>query len=127
MFSLQYIDAILQIENIRNSVDYLNFHSSRDVLSCYIGDENDIRRYLKDYKLNSDYTPFVEFNLEQKWQGMLEELFLQFIGTVRTKSLINHIDWTGLSIDDKNEWLTEYEQIYDVSTYLYKILWEKEE
>jgi tetratricopeptide (TPR) repeat protein len=124
IFSYKYIDTELKKESVQSSVDYLNFHSGLDVLSCYIGDGNDIKRYLNEFYINSDYSPYVEFDIGQRrfsrHKAFLTQksLFTQFIEKVRSRSVINHIDWTEFSQDEQERWRRRYELIYNVSTYV---------
>jgi spermidine synthase len=46
LFSPAYIDNELNKENVRKSVEYINFYNSHDVLSCYICDQNGLNNYL---------------------------------------------------------------------------------
>ena len=119
IFSPKHIDEKLGKENIRNSVAYLNFNNSSDVLSCYIADESDIRIYLKNFHLNSDYTPYVEFNLDQT-RLVPMEFFRQFVGTIRQNSLVRHMDWTGLTQAQQDKWRKQQELLYEVSGYVLK-------
>ena len=64
LFSPAYINNELNKENVRQSVEYVNFYNSHDVLSCYICDQDGINNYLKDFHINSDYKPFIEFNTD---------------------------------------------------------------
>jgi tetratricopeptide (TPR) repeat protein len=121
LFSPTYIDGKMAKENVHNSVAYLNFHNSVDILSCYIGDENDINRYLKKYfHINSDYTPYVEFDFGQGYSLITSGLFQEFIETVRQNSLLNHIDWTGLSESEQDKWRKDYQLLYRISSYVLK-------
>jgi tetratricopeptide (TPR) repeat protein len=134
LFSPAEIDIKLRNKNIRNSTNYVNFLDSRFVLSCYIGDQDDLKRYLSEYRLNSDFHPYVEFSTDindftpyfdsdteflkadfvekKKWFG-------QFIDKVRrNNSLMKHIEWTGVSPEAQEAWLDSYQNFYKVSTYL---------
>ncbi|MHB9028097.1 MAG: fused MFS/spermidine synthase [Candidatus Latescibacterota bacterium] len=108
-FSPEHIDRLLNKPAIRSSVEYLNFFTSQDVLGCYIGDEHDIRRYLGDnYHINSDYKPFVEFNVEVVLKGMDDEMFVPIIGAVRSKSVLDHIAWGGMPETERTIWLERF-------------------
>ncbi|MHC4395602.1 MAG: fused MFS/spermidine synthase [Planctomycetota bacterium] len=119
LFSPKHIEDELGKEGVRKSAEYLSFNNSLDVLSGYIGDKNDIRRYLKDFYINSDYTPYVELNLNQ-WNLIRREFFTHFIDIVRSDSIINHIDWTGLSQPEQEQWLKDYQLYYKTVTYVMK-------
>jgi spermidine synthase len=122
VFSPKNIDDELENQNVRNSVAYLNFNNSLDVLSCYIGDKKDIDKYLsKGFRLNSDYSPFVEFNrgeFSHDERLLKMDLFLRFIQTVRHDSLVKHIDFTGISDTDRDKWIKDHQLVYKASTHL---------
>jgi tetratricopeptide (TPR) repeat protein len=113
------IDAKLARPAIRDSVDVLNFTNSHDVLSCYIADENDLKRYLTGYRTNSDMTPFVEFNLSPE-DLVGSPFFADFVETVRTRSVYSHLDFTGMSDEEKERWLRDHEVVYDTATEIFK-------
>ncbi len=119
VFSPGHIESELSKEDVTRSVEYLNFDNSFDVFSCYIGDETDIRRYLKDFRINSDYKPYVEFNFSRRGI-MLQPFLTEFTETVRQGSLVNHIDWTGLSDDEARTWRKRYEVVHKASNYILK-------
>jgi spermidine synthase len=117
LFSLKRIDSELTKEKVRNSVKYLNFENSADVLTCYIGDKEDIRRYLKTFQINSDYTPYLEFNLDSK-NLVLQAYFPELIQTVRGDSIIMHIDPSGMDKSELEQWRKDFELRYQVATLL---------
>ncbi|MCF7956734.1 MAG: hypothetical protein K9M75_13105, partial [Phycisphaerae bacterium] len=119
-FSLKHIAKQLKDENIRGSVSFLNWQNDLDVMTCYIGDENDILRYLKGYNVNSDYLPFVEFSYTAKskqdlFRGGLAE---QFVKTVRGDSILNHIDWSGVSDETRQLWLSKQKTSYQAASHI---------
>jgi spermidine synthase len=126
VYSPKYIDENIEKEGVQNSVSYLNFRSDIDVFSCYIGDETDIRGFLQKFHVNSDYTPFVEFNIEQQKYGMLDETFSRFIEKVRRNSLAGHVDLSGFSQNEREKWQQDYRLTYEVSTYLIYLFREKD-
>jgi len=119
IFSVSHIDNELEKASMKESASYMNFHSSVDVLSGYIGDENDIREYLGKYHTNSDYTPYIEFSYRKSMEAW-EDLFAAFIEKTRNKSIYNHIDWTEVSEESQQIWKRDYESVYDASTYVLK-------
>ena len=119
LFSPKRIDDELGKENVRNSVEYLNFENSVDVLPCYIGDKEDIRRYLKTFQINSDYTPYLEFNLDSK-NLVLQAYFPELIQIVRGDSIIKHIDLAGLEQSEQEQWRKDFELRYQVATLILK-------
>jgi spermidine synthase len=124
LFSPKRIDDELGKENVRNSVEYLNFENSADVLTCYIGDKEDIRRYLKTFRINSDYTPYLEFNLDSK-NLILPAYFPELIQIVRGDSVIKHIDWDRLLQTEREQWRKDFELRYQVATLLLRAHGEK--
>jgi spermidine synthase len=116
-FSPSHIEKRMMNESVRDSLSAINIHNSVDVMSCYIGDENDLRRCIRAFSVNSDYFPFVEFNTDNwtpRWQ-----IFRQFVTNVRSDTVYEHIDWTGLSEEEKEKWLADYQQLYKASSYLF--------
>jgi SAM-dependent methyltransferase len=115
-FSPKYIDQVLLNENIRDSLSNLNIQNSMDVLSCYIGDENDLRKIITDFYINSDYFPYVEFAADAKLPK--EQIFSEFVLHIRGDSVAGHIDWTGFGESEKTAWLKDYKQLYDACGYI---------
>ncbi|MCF7668296.1 MAG: fused MFS/spermidine synthase, partial [Verrucomicrobia bacterium] len=116
-FSPRRIDAKLDMERVRESADYLCFDGSADVLSCYIGDENDFRRYLNDPPINSDYHPFVEFNLDPR-NLVLRGYFPGLIEVVRRGSVQGHLDLAGMAPGEREEWLREFDLCNRLATFV---------
>jgi spermidine synthase len=125
LYSPKRIDDEHGKENVRNSVQYLNFDNSADVLTCYIGDKEDIRRYLRAFQINSDYTPYLEFNLDSK-NLVLLDYFPELIQIVRGDSIIKHIDLSGLEQSEQEQWIKDFELRYQVATLLLRAHGEKE-
>lgn len=120
LFSPGYIDDKLSEDIISDSVKKLNFHNSHYVLSCYVGDEKDLKRCLGQFDLNSDFSPYIEFSI-----GVNESLFEKkkwfsaFVEQARrSQSIFDHIDWTGFSQDRQQKWRQEYQLFHEVSGYL---------
>ena len=115
-FSPKYIEKELLNENIRNSLSKLNIQNDMDVLSCYIGDENDLRKAVSAFSVNSDYFPFVEFSTDVKLPK--EQIFSEFVLRIRSDSINDHIDWTGLNKNEKEAWLANYQRLYEACGHL---------
>jgi spermidine synthase len=115
-FSPKHIKNELLKEGVRDSISEIGIQNSVDVLSCYIGDENDLRKHITSFSLNSDYFPFVEFTTDDKTPQ--SQILKRFVMDVRSESVYDHIDWTGFSQEQKDKWLTAYQQLYRASTYL---------
>jgi spermidine synthase len=119
-FAPQRIDEELAKENVRKSVEYLHFSDSAAVLSCYVGDQEDLRAYLGDFHINSDYAPFLEFNLDQVKRDIPEYL-ADFLKIVRRNSLGRHLDLTGIAEPQRTRWDLHYRQVYKASTHILRV------
>jgi spermidine synthase len=117
-FSPKHIENELRKQGVRDSLSETNIYNNMDVLSCYIADENDLRECIKDFSINSDYAPFVEFTTDSIVPKT--QIFRQFVINVRGESVYKHIDWTGFSKESKARWLADYQKLYKVSSYLFK-------
>lgn len=114
-YSPRYIEAELQKRAVGESASYLGYETSFDVFIGYIGDREDISRYLQDHHPNTDDRPFVEFSLASQYRP-LREFFTRFVELVRSDSLLGHIDWSGMSRAEREEWLNEYRLYHQAAT-----------
>ena len=120
LFSPKHIDDKLKQDGIGKSVKQLNFHNSHYVLSCYMGDKKDLERYITEFNLNSDFSPYIEFSIDLN-ESLSEkrQWFTAFAAKVRRyDSIFEHIDWTGFSQDERQRWLQEYALFHEASGYL---------
>jgi len=115
-FSPRYIDNELLKNGVRDSLSLIDINNSMDLLSCYIGDKEDLKRRIKSYRLNSDYYPFIEFSTDTMPGG--SAMFEDFVFDIRNDSIYKHIDWTGFSQEQKSEWLSDFKRLRKASTYL---------
>jgi spermidine synthase len=115
-FSPKHMEKVMMDQRVMNGLSAINIRNSMDVLSCYIGDENDLRKSIKAFSVNSDYSPFVEFATDLKTPQ--RQIFKQFVLDLRSDSVYGHIDWTGFSEKEKAAWLAEYRKLYRASTQL---------
>ena len=115
-FSPKHIENELLKNGVRESLSLIDINNSMDVLSCYIGDQDDLRRCIKSFIINTDYSPFIEFTTDDLPAG--SQTFMKFISDVRNDSVYKHIDWTGFTEEEKSKWLSDYKQLYEASTYL---------
>ncbi len=116
LFSPKHIEMELSKVGVRDSLSHININNSMDVMSCYIGDEKDLRRFIRTYTINSDFRPFIEFTTADRASG--SSMFRRFISCVRSNSVYQHIDWKGFSQEQKSKWLSEYARLHDASSYL---------
>ncbi|MFC1670169.1 fused MFS/spermidine synthase [Spirochaetota bacterium] len=119
-FSPMYIDKELKNGTVKKSTSYLFYRSSIDILSGYIGDKNDLKNYLKGNIINSDYSPFIEFNFEKKENLQNTKFFIDFLIKVRRGSLVSHLNWSGMSQKNKSNWLKAFWQSYNSLLHLIK-------
>jgi predicted membrane-bound spermidine synthase/tetratricopeptide (TPR) repeat protein len=117
LFSPANIDRMLCADTVRAASDFLRFHTSHDVLSCYIADRADLARYLTAYHCNTNNRPFVEFNLDSR-PFPLRPFFRLFTNTVRGSTLYNHIDWSGFPVEKKRMWLADQRIVDTVTSYV---------
>jgi tetratricopeptide (TPR) repeat protein len=84
---------------------------------CYVTDEQGIRSYLKERRINSDYHPYLEFNLDNT-KLTLQKDFLRFITAMRQDPSNRHIRWAGMSQEDARKWRDDFAIRYKVATEL---------
>jgi tetratricopeptide (TPR) repeat protein len=121
-FNPAYIDAALRKREIADSTRFLRFHNSQDVLSCYFADKDDLQEYLREHqpRINSDFSPFVEFDTDQS--GLVEkEMLGMFLDKVRSNSLHRHLDTGGWNDSKVISWLEEYDKIFNVAGCMIRI------
>lgn len=120
-FSPDYIDLQLANEPVRKSAGLMNLINSHYVLSCYIGDQDDLSRYLTDYRVNSDYSPFVEFTSDDNEPPLLKKKwFAMFLAEVMRGTILEYVDWTGMSQDECADWANRQKAFRIASTCLLK-------
>lgn len=115
-FSPGHMEAELSKEGVRDSLSEINIYNSMDVISCYIGDQDDLERVIGSYPFNSDMRPYIEFTTADQPGGCT--MFRRFVSSVRSDSVYQHIDWEGFNREQKNKWLKEYARLHTASTYL---------
>ncbi|MBN2313283.1 MAG: fused MFS/spermidine synthase [Sedimentisphaerales bacterium] len=115
-FSPEHIEAELSKDGVRDSLALINIHNSMDVISCYLGDQDDLRRVIRSYCFNTDVKPYIEFTAADQPGG--NTLFRRFIASVRCDSVYAHIDWGGFDEERKDKWLENYARLHEASTYL---------
>ena len=109
-FSPKHIEAELHKDSIRKSLSQMNIQDTMDVLSCYIGDERDLSKCIKDFSVNSDYSPFVEFSTDSRTPK--RQIFKQYVLGIRSDSLYSHIDWSGFTPQEKAKFQSDYQEFY---------------
>lgn len=120
LFSPRHIENELQKKQVSDSLAEIDVYNSIDVLSCYVGDKNDLRKIITNFSINSDYTPSVEFTTEAvtaKWK-----IFQELVMNVKTDSIYQHIDWTGFADEQKSKWLKDYRLLRKATGHMYQAL-----
>jgi tetratricopeptide (TPR) repeat protein len=115
-FSPRHIDEQLQDPAVKESLAFIGLTESYEILNYYVTDERNLRKHLTGYNVNSDYTPFVEFNTDS--DAPMHESLKKFVLNTRDDSIIDHMDWSGFNESDKEQWLANYEQLYSAAGYL---------
>ncbi len=116
-YSPDYIEKEFQKPGVRQSLMEIGIRDSVDVISCYVGDQTDLKKVIGKYKTNSDYTPFVEFTTDHVTPP--NEIFSQFIVTAHSDSIFGHIDWIGFDSEQKDNWLRRFDPARKVTNYLF--------
>lgn len=104
------IDAELAAPAVRQSAAYLRVRDSVDLLSWYLGDGDDLRRWLPGGPMNSDWRPSVEFNADSETLT-LEGHFNEMVAGLRSPSLARHLDLAGLPAAQRDDWLRREERM----------------
>jgi spermidine synthase len=117
-FSPKHIEDELLKEGVGNSLAQIDIYNSVHILSCYIGDQQDLRPIVKGYSTNSDYSPFVEFTTDNITP--MHQVLSDFVADVRTDSIYEHLDWSGFDQQQKQKWLRDYRSIYKALSCLFR-------
>lgn len=111
------IRKILEAKGVKENLAGIHVRNDFDLFGCYLGDEKKLNAYLKAYKANTDFEPFVEFSTDpfldetEKWRFMMD-----LIKRTRAKDIAEHIDWEGFSGTEKEQWLKDQDRYYDITS-----------
>jgi spermidine synthase len=104
-----FIEEQFKIEKIAKSLDYINYKNSFDVLNCYLGDEIGLRKYLKNFPINSDYFPYVEFNTDVKSSNIeLRKWFSEMISEMGNRDVKDKLYTSKGNEASLEQWYKEY-------------------
>jgi len=117
-YSPEHIQREMLKPGVRESLALIDIHDSTDVLACYVADDQDMRRIMGNFSINSDHYPLVEFSTDLK--APQSQILRYFILRARSESLYDHINWTGLSQEQKDKTLKRYRLIYEATDHLFK-------
>jgi len=115
-YSPKYMERLFQNESVRQSLAEMHIYDSVDLLSCYVGDEKDLRTVVGNYHENTDYHPFIEFTVDEPSSEKM--MFNKYVLNVRTDTVYGHIDWEGFSEGEKQRWINESKRHYMAFTEL---------
>jgi len=115
-FSPKRIEKAIDRGNVRENLSQINVYSSMELLCCYVADEKDLRTVTRDFSINSDYQPFVEFNTDLVTPQ--RQVFNKYVGDIRSLSVYDHIDWAGFNPQEKQRWLSDFQKLYEGLNYL---------
>ena len=110
---LAHLELELTRPQVANSLAEINIRNAVDLLTCYVGDEQDLKRVITDHRTNSDYFPFVEFYQGESPAG--KEAMRTFLQSVRSGSIERHIDWGEMPPSQQDEWLSRLRAASKVS------------
>jgi spermidine synthase len=126
-FSIQHILNEFNKPAVRQSLAKITLDDAADVFRCYVADERDIGRFIKQYTCNTDDRPFLEFTTvyepaarsftvanERGGRAVLRD----FLHTVRSNSVYQHLDWTGLDEACQRQWLERITKVREVTAYI---------
>jgi spermidine synthase/Tfp pilus assembly protein PilF len=119
-FSPKHIENEMLKPGVRESLSEIDMHNSVHILSCYVGDQEDLQKVVEGSSTNSDFFPFVEFTTQVSAPENL--IFADFIMNVRGDSIYGHIDWSGFSEEEKDKWRQSFGSIHDASRHLFMAL-----
>ncbi len=114
--SIRHILDELDRPAVKESLEKINLRDAVDVVSCYIADQNDIRRFVKQYTANTDNFPFIEFITTHQRAG--RSVMRDFFEAVRSDSVYQHIDWAGADEVDKERWRARLDRVRQVARYV---------
>ncbi|MBN1361585.1 MAG: fused MFS/spermidine synthase [Sedimentisphaerales bacterium] len=114
--SIQHIARELEKPAVKESLAKINMRDVIDVLSCYIADQDDLRRFVKQYATNTDDFPFIEFITTHERAGRTVER--NFFQTVRSDSVYKHLDWTGVDETTRQQRRERLDRVRQVARYV---------
>ncbi len=123
-FSIQHILNEFRKPAVSESMAKITMNDAADVFRCYVADENDIRRFIKQPIINTDDAPFLEFSTVYEPAARSfspatdrgeRDTMRDFLQTARSDSLYAHLDWTGLDAAGRQRWLDRITQVRNVA------------
>ena len=119
VFSPLYVDNEIKKGDAGNSVRYLNIVSSHYLFSCYICDQDGLEKFADEYETNSDNNPFVELNTDIPEKGIIKKQWLAgFLKNTRQSNIAEKIDWTGMTEEERAQWMDQSRKYYGVADIL---------
>jgi spermidine synthase len=115
--SIRHVMDEMQKPEVIRSLQDVHIGDSLDVLSCYVADQNDLRRAISSYATNSDVMPVIEFCEQDQAAGLRASR--RFLEAVLSGSVYRHLDWTGVSEADRKAWLDRFKVVYKAAAYVH--------
>ncbi len=115
-FDAAGIQARLEDPEVRDSLAVIGIQDAMDLLNCYVGDETDLRKRIPKFAVNSDLTPFVEFNTDP-WNSM-DEMMRHYVLEMRSLSIFDHVDAHALGPAESERWLARFRARHEAAGYL---------
>jgi spermidine synthase/Flp pilus assembly protein TadD len=116
-FNLADITKRINTSPVMESLAGIHIRSSFDLFSCYMSDTPALKTYLRQYTLNTDNRPFVEFSTDpalvqqEKW-----DFFNRLSEAARRPSAPDHIDWAGISSEEQDLWKEDFAALYRITS-----------
>jgi len=108
-FRIPHIAREMDNRAVAKSLLRINIERTEDVLSCYVANQDDLRRYLRRYACNTDDHPFVEFCTAERPAGYA--MLRQFFQGVASDSVYRHLDWTDIDPRAQAQWLAGFDRL----------------
>jgi len=105
-FNAVTIQAWFDVPAVRESLAVIGIQDAMDLLNCYVGDESDLRRRIPRFAVNSDFTPFVEFNTDP-WNTR-NEMLEHYVLEMRSDSIFGHVDVESLGVEQEERWISRF-------------------
>lgn len=115
-FSLRHIDHEMSKSRVKESLAKINLFDAADVISCYVADETDLRRHLPEDQCNTDDRPLIEFCTDHRFGSFAQSR--EFYQTVRSESVYDHLDWTGVDKERKQVTLAALRKMRTVANHV---------
>ncbi|MGD0897080.1 MAG: fused MFS/spermidine synthase [Thermoguttaceae bacterium] len=115
--SPEELDRRLAAPTVRESIRHLNVRTAVDLLGFYLGDEEDLRRWLPPGPVHSDWAPVLEFNADPHALA-LREFLPELAEHLHGEGLLARLDFPATPADGRRRWLKEFAAFQEAARYL---------